>query len=383
MRGLAVALVSLALSVPGAAAEMGVTGRVAFIHDGRVILVDLATGKRTVALTQAPAGPIRWSGDAKLLSDAGRIAGGPKLHTSQVVWAPSGETAAYATKSGEVALWTPTGSQAVVPATWGATSIAWGPNGTLALGRTICHVPCGMPRHQEVWTWRAGSLRRVVGPLPGVVRPIVTGFSADGRVLWWPDEQGSASLAADGLLLHANNSRIATTLAFPDYVVRCGRHLAVAAGSDRFTTHGKRILFDGRDVSRDRTRSWVSPSCDPEGIVIAAAGRNWQEAGFGHEHRAIWQLLPARKRLTQPPPGWTDENPHLLADGSTLFVRTRQTAHKVNGEWFTTSRGLIELLTRGKLVHVANVGFTSSEVKGPWLNYYGHYNWPWWIAVAP
>ena len=222
---------------------------------------------------------------------------------------PSRETAAYQTRDGSVLLWTPRGSRTVVPATWGATSIAWGPNGKLALGRSVCHVPCGVPRHQEVWIWRSGSLERVAGPLSGVFRPIVAGFAPDGRVLWWPDEQGSGSIAADGLPLYANRSRITKTLVFPDFVVRCGRHLAVVAGGDRYTTHGKRILFDGRDVSDDATRSWVSPSCTANGRLVAATGRNWEEDPIGAEHRAIWRLLPTRRQLTQPPPGWSDESP--------------------------------------------------------------------------
>ena len=159
-------------------------------------------------------------------------------------------------------------------------------------------------------------LRRVAGPLRGVATPIVSGFAPDRRVLWWPDYQHSASIQADGLPLYANQARIAATLVFPDFVVRCGRHLAFVAGGDRYTTHGKRILFDARDVSDDATRSWVSPSCTANGELVAAAGRNWEESRFGMEHRAIWRLLPTRSQLTHAPAGWTDESPHLLRDGS-------------------------------------------------------------------
>ena len=384
MRGLAVALAFVTFSVPAAAGQTGSKGRVAFLDGHKLVVLDLATGKRTVALAHAPPGPIRWSGDGKLLSDGGRVVGGPALPTDRLVWAPSGETAAYERQDGTVVVWSPGRSRTAVPGPWGATSLAWGPNGALALGRYVCHVPCGIPLHQEVWIWQDGSLRRVAGPLRGVVRPVVTGFTGDGRVLWWADIQGSASLSADGLTLYANRTRIGRTLVFPDYVVRCGSHLALAAGGDRYATLGKRILLDGRDVSRDGSRSWVSPSCNPTtSSLVAAASRSREESRFGAEHRAIWQVLPTRRQLTRPPPGRTDEDPTVLANGSILFVRTKQSARKMNGEWVTTTRGVLELLAHGKLQRIASLSFSASDSSAMWLNYYGHYNWPERIAVAP
>ena len=380
MRALAVALATVALALPAASA--GGEAKIAYVLGKRATIVYLGSPLRQ-PIVLARTGPPRWSGDGRLLSIGGWVVGRAHLPAAQLFWAPAGESAAYQRKDGTVLLWTPGGSRMVVSAAWGATSMAWGPAGRLALGRSVCRVPCGLPRHQEVWIWRNGSLRRVAGPLRGAFRPIVAGFAPDGRVLWWPDEQGSASIAADGLPLYANRAKIVKTLAFTDYVVRCGRHLAVVAGGDRYTTHGKRILFDGRDVSDDATRSWVSPSWTANGNLIAAAGRNWEDSRFGAEHRAIWRLLPTRRQLTRPPSGWTDESPHLLPDGSVLFVRTRQTARKVNGEWVTTSRGLLELLRQGNLVQVANVSFAAKDSSSDWLNYYGHYNWPSRIAVWP
>ena len=222
-----------------------------------------------------------------------------------------------------------------------------------------------------------------MAPLRGVSRPIIAGFAPDGRVLWWLDPQGSGSIAADGLPLYANRGRVSSTLVFRDYVIRCGGHLAVVAGGDRYATHRKRILFDGRDVSDDSTRSWVSPSCTANGRLVAAAGRNWEENRFGAEHRAIWQLLPTRRQLTRPPRGWTDESPHLLTDGSVLFVRTRQTARQQNGHWITTNRGLLEREAGGRLTRIAVLTFATKDTSGDWLNFYGHYDWPDRMAVSP
>ncbi len=203
-----------------------------------------------------------------------------------------------------------------------------------------------------------------------------------GRVLWWawPD---SGSIAADGVALYANRRRLGTGLMYPDYVAVCGGHVAFTRGTDRYAVHGKSIVFDGRDVSRDRTRSWVSPACSSDGnVLVASASRNRRWELMGDEHRAVWQLLPTRRQLTRPPPGWTDENPRVLADGSILFVRTRQVPR---GPTSVTERGTLELLRDGKLTALADVGFTTSTVgQGLYAtNYYGHYGWPSLVAVAP
>jgi hypothetical protein len=172
---------------------------------------------------------------------------------------------------------------------------------------------------------------------------------------------------------------------YRDFVVNCGTRLAYAAGGDRYATHGKRIVVDGRDLSRDRSRSWVSPACSRNGsLLVAAAGRNWEEDRFGREHRSIWELRPLRKRLTHPPVGWTDESPQLLPDHSVLFVRTKTTSRKVRGDWYVTEHAELERLRNGKLAPVANVGYTANELKAPgYANYYGHYGWPSLIAATP
>jgi hypothetical protein len=393
VRVAAIALTLIALA--GAAAAGGSRGpRVAFLRQGRLIVLDLATGAQSTALVHAPAQAIAWSGDGRLLSDGGRVVGGPVLPTSALAWAPSGETAAFLTAAGGVDLWSPgAGPRAILAPAFGATSLAWGPGGELAVGRST-------RTHHDVWLWRAGGLTRVAaagGPDP---RPLVAGVDGHGRVLWWDDLESSASLAADGLALYADGTELARTLVFPDYVAVCGAHVAVAAGNDRYTTDGKWIRLDGRDVSGDRSRSWVSPSCGPGGLVVAAAGRNWVEPRVGQgEHRAIWELRPRRVQLTNPPAGWTDENPRVLADGSILFVRTRETgatepghwttpsggraAVYVPGGWRTTDHGRIESIADGHVTRLATTSWTSVGLGGSYPDDYGHYGWPWLVAVAP
>ena len=371
MRAAVLALVSIVLAAPAAGARVP-AGKLAFLDGGRLVVIDLGSGSRRVVATRV-SGAVGVSGDGKLVSVGGRIVGGPKLEKGKLVWAPTGETAAFQTPSGAVFTWSPAGGRRlVVDASWGATSFAWGRHGELALGRSICRVPCGVPLHQEVWIRRNGTLRRVAGPLRGVQLPRIAAVAGDGRALWWSDLQGSASIAADGLPLYANRVRVADSLVYPDYVSVCGSHLAVAAGGDRYAMHGKRILFDGRDVSRDPSRSWVSPACSADGTrLVAAASVNTTPPRIGREHRSIWQLLPTRRRLTTAPAGWSDELPRLLPDGSVLFVRTR--SHSTRTELWGV--GTVELLRGGKLSALGTAGRAS--------NYYGHYDWPDVVAVAP
>jgi hypothetical protein len=360
VRAAVLALLPIVLATPAAGAGRA-AGKVVFLDRGTLRVVDFASGSSRVVARHV-SGTVGLSGDGRLVSVGGRIVGGPTLSTAHLVWAPTGETAAYATPSGAVYTWSPTGGRRlVVDASWGAWSFAWGRDGTLALGRAICHAPCGIPLHEEVWVRRGGSLRLVAGPLSGEQRPQIAAVTADGRALWWSWE--SASIAADGARLYANRIHLADSLPYPDYVIVCGSQVAVAAGHDRYAMHGKHIVFAGRDVSRDPSRSWVSPSCNGR-TVVAAASVNTTPPRIGHEHRSIWQLLPARKRLTTPPAGSTDEFPRLLRDGSVLFVRTR-----------SGGRGTVELLRGGRLTALGSAG--------PAADYYGHYDWPDRVAVSP
>jgi hypothetical protein len=374
----AVALVALALA--GSAAGGSDNPRVAFVRGGQLYVVDLTTNAAPhVVLGHAALGPVAWSGDGKLLSDAGVIAGGPTLPTSRIAWAPTGETAAYQTADGALHVWTPGGgSKTIVRRTWGVRSFAWGPNGQIALGRKE-HPGEGVRAHQEVWVWQSGALRRVLGPLPGDTTPIVEGFAPDGRVLWWDDLFDSGSIRSDGLMLSANGQALGQTLVFSDFVSVCGSHLVFAQGRDRYTTRGKSIVYDGRNVSRDPTRSWVSPSCNGN-IVVASAGRSWWERRIGKgELRSLWELLPERKRLTHPPAGWTDEFPRVLPDGSVLFVRTRQTV----GEGTSTEHASLDLLKDGSVTPIGSLTTTVSDLSQAWQsNYYGHYGWPQLVAVT-
>ena len=357
---------------------------VAFLHGGNLVVVDTATHAQRVVLRHAGSGPIGWSGDGKLVSSGGKIAGGPTLPTAALTWAPTGERAAYVAKDGALYVWTPKiGRRLVVPAAWGAQSVAWSRGGRLAIGRAFCpRHRCGIPFKSEIWVWDGGSLTRRLALTRGAGAPQPVGWTDDGHVLWWL-YPNSSSLAADGVGYYADRRLLGTSLAYDDYVVRCGTHLARAAGGDRFSTHGKSIVFDGRDVSRDPSRSWVSPACNAHGKLVAAAARDSESSRMGREHRPLWQLLPHKGRLTDPPPGWTDEFPQVLPDGSVLFVRTRQTSFKRSEQWYATEHGTLELLGNSTLTSLGDVTYTTNQITGDIGNYYGHYAWSLRIAVKP
>ena len=124
---------------------------VAFLQGGNLVVANVAAHTQRVVVRHAGVGPVAWSGDGKLVSAGGRIAGGPTLPAAKLAWAPAGETAAYVTKGEGVAVWSPaTGIRRVAPDGWGAWSVAW--NGRrLAIGRAVCpHHRCGVPTHSEL-----------------------------------------------------------------------------------------------------------------------------------------------------------------------------------------------------------------------------------------
>jgi hypothetical protein len=372
VRVLALALVAIALLVPSAAAAPH--GLQLLVRDGNHVTV---VGGRTV--TAGVYRPLAFSGDGRLISIGGWIVGHAKLPTRTLAWAPTGERAAYVTSEGAVIEWTPAGKHVLEPKGWGATwwaGIVWSRGGALAV-----------PRGNELWVLRGRSATRLVGPLapnsgtggPDVPEPLAW---VGDHVLWWR-WPGSGSVAADGVDLYEDNTKLGTTLKYVDYVAVCGMHVAYASGFDRESTDDKKLIFDGRDVSGGPTHSWSTPACTPGGRLVAAASRNDPNA-FRAPHRAIWQVLPTRKQLTRPPWGWSDEDPHLLADGSLLFVRSRIHPVKSGSTYVDTETGNVMLLSQGKLVQVATIGYRNlDELKNYLGPYYGHYDWTDFMAVRP
>ncbi len=198
----------------------------------------------------------------------------------------------------------------------------------------------------------------------------------------------SGSLAADGWPLEAVPAAggppvrvVPHMLLYDDYLAWCGSDLIAAAGPDRQSNMGSKLLAVAPPLWRARTLqparglSWVSPSCGPGGRQLAAAaGPNTDNAEFGVEHRSVWLLRAGSggrvRRLTLPPAAdLSDEAPRFSRDGRwILFVRTRL----VPGGEFGSSRDTLELVPAGGAGGaVPLVDFTSGDI-----SYYDHFEWP-------
>jgi hypothetical protein len=353
-------------------------GRVVYLHEGSLHLLDLVTCRDRVLATQARP-PVRFSPDgSRIAFGAGATvatSGGPVRRppaTRSWVWAPRGHALAVVTPRGGVAV----GSRKVLPDGWGAIGLTSGRDGSLFVTRA-------RGRGSEIWA--------LLGPVrtPNQVAafdraaPELAAVSAEWVVFWLRSGR-SNSIAADGLPLRVK--RLATgvvggrivdaSLLHPDYVAWCGGNLLVVAGGGRYATEGKHVriatppTWQSRDLSRDATRSWVSPTCSPDRRwIAAAAGPNRIEARFGQESRSIWRLFTGRamrRQITFPPAGRSDEAPRWSRDGHyVLFVRsgpTRDDATALGSIYLTPAGG-------GKAIGpFARLGRTG--------NYYGHYGWP-------
>lgn len=315
LAALAAAIAVLAAGSGGAAAPAsrcaGLSGSFAYIAGHALHVLDLPTCRDRVVVARGASGPVRISHDARFVAFGNasivRVRGGHvstpfgAAGASGWVWSPKVDVLAGLTARGGVVVAGP-GSPPVrvVPDDWAATSVLWSPRGdALVIGRS--RFP-RRPLHQEIWLWfpRTHDLQLVAGAFRGIQTPQLATVSRDADwVFWWPRFQNSSSLAADGMPLEskriaggARGPRIVRSmLLYPDFITWCRRQLVVAAGGDRYATHGKRLvvarapLWQPRDLSGQPTRSWASPSCSPGGrLVAAAAGPDFFEARFGREH---------------------------------------------------------------------------------------------------
>ena len=381
MRVIALALTVFALVVvSGAAAKP--RGLQVLVHEGKWLTL---VGHETNAVRET--GQLAFSGDGRLYSIGGTIYGqlGKKtLPTRYLVWAPTGEKAAWVTTGGSVLVWTPAGTKRIEPKGWGAdwffheNGLAWSADGSsLAIGRG--------PR---VWVWRNGVARDVAGASSdatlagGPAFAVPFAWSGD-QVLWW-SWPGSGSIAADGVSLYEGNRLLGVTLMYRDYTATCGSHVAFTEGVDRYSTDGKSVIFDGRSVGHDALDSYTEPACTTSGRLVAAVSRNTVPRLTTETHRSIWQLLPMRKQLTMPPWGWSDEDPRLYANGDLVFVRTRSTSKKTLSSYDVTQTGHVMLLSQGKLTQLATTSFTEDQLRNTYpIEYYGHYDWSHNLAVWP
>ena len=212
---------------------------------------------------------------------------------------------------------------------------------------------------------------------PGPI--LLEGTSPDRRwILYAIDPMGSASLAADGLVLRAvpatggRTHAVAGGLLYGDYRSWCSFYsLVVTAGGSRLAADNKRLIVTGPPTWKSRllvradARAFGSVDCAPDGnsVVVQEAAKS-TNGSFLTMRWQLWRIGFDGKstRLTTPRLGYSDESPHFSPDQRTIyFVRAHRGA------------GMLYALRGGKLL-------------GPLLSlgrldgYYGHRAWPYSVS---
>jgi dipeptidyl aminopeptidase/acylaminoacyl peptidase len=400
-------------SCPSVLAGRSDLGRLAVVDGGQLRLVDLTTCRSRTLVGSGVSAPARWSadgrylayGDGRVVSSAGgqptrplgRLAAGWGSGSPAWVWSPTGHALAGVTIGGGLLLGGPGAvTRRLLPDGWGATSIAWSPNGrTLAVSRSL-YLKAPAPYHQEIWLIDLDSGTKTLLlalPKPQVAPPWLSGFSPDGSwLLFWEDSLNSASLAADGVPLMIISVKGGTaipvgtgTLMYGDFVSWCTDNLLayVLNRGGRQVTLNDRINLAGSpnwqtltpaDPGANAHLSFISPACSPPELfmIAAAVGPSSPDLPFGHEHRTIGLLSYTGGNwhpLEPPPPaGSSDELPLWSSDGRWIaFIRTTPTDDGGVGRLYLLDLG--ERFTgKARLVGpIANVGVAA--------NYYGHYDW--------
>ena len=216
------------------------------------------------------------------------------------------------------------------------------------------------------------SHKTVPAGTPGPIE--LFGISPDRKwVLYAVDPMGSASIAADGLMLQAvrvsggRSFKVGFGLAYADYHAWCGGRLIMTAGGDRIAVHAKRLIITGppdwhpRPLVRAPGRSFGAMGCAPNGeSVVVQAQLSSTDANFFHTHWALWRvgLDGSMTQLTSPPAKHADESPHFSPDGKIVYFVRSQQGH---GQLYALAGGHV----MGPLLAL---GYS--------LGYYGHQDWP-------
>lgn len=397
-----------ASSAGRAACPPDMTGRVVFVRDGSLHLLELSScAERLLPATGARA-PVAWSPDGGWIDAGGRLftSGGqlaarwqPPAGATVAAWASRGHALALLTRRGGLVLGGPRlRTRRLLADGWGASGAIFARNGTVAVARDLRTGSgpraVGKPKRQEIWLLRPPAMRpqRIYTGRAGQdLPPALAAVSPDGEaVAFWPllDHANSANLDGRPLELVISSNAAPrpltkATLVARDFVSWCGEGLVAVAGFDRMTTVNKSLVIAAPPGWRPRTlvaaagRSWVSPACSPDGRTLAvAAGPNREDVPFGREGRSIW-LVPVdggpRVRLTPPPPaGYSDETPRFTASGRfVLFVRSGPTDRNAN------AAGRLYAVEAGGTHRV----FGPIADLGSGGNYYGRYGWD--IAPSP
>jgi hypothetical protein len=211
---------------------------------------------------------------------------------------------------------------------------------------------------------------------PGPIE--LTRWSGDSRWIFFAiDPGGSASIAADGLILRVVSAtggpvhKVAAMLAYQDYMAWCGGRLVFTAGTDREATVNKHLDvaappdWTARPLTSLRGRPWGSIACAPDERSVVVQSQPIAEfKGFFSTRWQLWRvrLDGTATQLTQPPAQHADESPQLSPHGQTIyFVRSKRGV------------GRLFALRGGKLIGpLLSLGYS--------LGYYGANAWPYTVT---
>jgi hypothetical protein len=179
---------------------------VAYVSAGALRTVDLSTCRTRTIVARGASMPLlfsydgRWIafGRGKVVSSAGGTVTQPIGAVWRWAWAPRSDALAGITPGGGVVRGGPGGRAAVLaPAGWGATSLAWKPDGRfLAVGRGKFHGPATPDGIQQIVVFGDGGEQRVVYRVPrGQVEPPIVAAWFGTRIYFQPDFGSEAERA--------------------------------------------------------------------------------------------------------------------------------------------------------------------------------------------
>jgi Tol biopolymer transport system component len=399
-------------------------GKLAFIRDGDIWVMDVDSAQETQLTTDGQNWWPQWSADGEWIAFRKRVPQGESETLTEVwtmrpdgsgatlvgesamfgpIWAPDDDRLAYAT--GEGAVWlvdVESGEQQQLsPPDWEVDRLAWLPDGKGLVLEMLKTQEPGTPSpgswvlDQGLWRINAdgSDLVPVYGWDPATLSTVDLGtLSPDGR--WLTLWQGlvSASLRADGLPLRimpasgGEPQEIASfTLLQPGFVVWSpqGDRLAVVEGGGRETWVDKQIVVmqpDGSDrmLLSDAGRADLSPAWSPDGERIAFTSGEGSESDTAYENppemlrtRRIWMASSdgSDKRQLTDDPAYADGFPQWSADGAhILFVRQEAAAINMDEELAPVEIWLMK--ADGSEQRKVADGLSNG-----WFGYYGFVDW--------
>lgn len=316
-------------------------GELAYVSEGRLVVVGRTGGRRVVALPAGSGQPaeLSWSADGRWLAflrlPAGQqdpagapgslwVVGADGHHLRQVfagptvgafAWNPARDTLAVSVVAGATAHAHPLAVVPIlasgrpgVPALPGGltgayvTGVAWSPTGTTLAAGADAPKPSGALGELVTVQDRPGPAPRVhVVATMGNAGFDLAGWWPSGRgLLYWRDGQFSSSIAADGLPLVAydlatgRSRTLTTSLTYPDWLAWSpdGRTLAVVAGAGRTVWDGGKHLL---------LCQVPAGTCRPE---PQAAGRTSLDPAWMPDGRLVWAEASGTTAQTMAaPPG--------------------------------------------------------------------------------